>query len=224
MFLPSEGKRQRWSEFQNSVSTLREIVTSKGDTLPVACAAASVYLDLIDRVVVLLSQLDGAYESEHPNPTAIRSARLALRDEQRVFNLVDRAVRGLCDSIGMRTRIWFEESRRPFGIEHQDPSEELNALRMEHLMFETFYDKARVYGLPMFDWKPLRELMLEVQRNKENSKEIEDDDLKAMRTILQCVARDLNQSVKAVADQICQEGKQKVDRNKSGESAAEGGN
>lgn len=198
----SEDKLHRpGSDFDRAVDAVRETVAD-GDAIAIAGAAASVYAHFLDRIVSLSRRFDEARQVEHQGSREfMRAARLAMRDEQDLLDLADQAVRGLCDSLGIRRRIWLEASAKAHGSDHDPPSDELAKLRLNYLLFQTFYEKSRLYGLPMVPFETLHDLMLKAQREKADKKKTEDHDQRILANIL----RHLNSETEELSESHFQE-------------------
>jgi len=219
--LPEAKANHLASDFQKIVDDLRETVGG-GNTGAISDAAGAVYVRLLDRAAAISSRLDQA-RREGSQAKDLGAARLALRDERSVFDLADRALRGLYASLAMRLRLWFELSAKARGIDDSETaSEELRKLRVNYLFFQTFYEKARLYGLPMIPLQPLRDVMLEVQRRKAAKEQMEDSDQRAVTKIVEYLEREVEQMSKSVADQVAKEKLQTSNQDQSRESA-EGG-
>ena len=134
-----------------------------------------------------------------------RAARLAMRDEQDLLNLADRAVRGLYDSVGMRSRLWLDATAKAHGSDGEAPEGELAQLRLNYVFFEMFYEKARLYGTPMVPFEKLRDVMLKVQRKKADEKENKENDQRILSNILRHLNREIEEISGSVAEEIGRE-------------------
>jgi hypothetical protein len=200
---PSEANSdQPACDFQSAACALRETIRADGDAIAIAAAAASVYAHLLDRALALSRRFDDARQVEHQSSKEfIRAARLAMRDEQNLFELADQAVRGLCDSVGLRSRIWLEASANAHGSNDETPSDELAKLRLNYLFFQTLYEKSRLYGLPLVPFETLHEVMQKAQRMKADEKETEDHDQRVLANIL----RHLNKEIEELSESMTEE-------------------
>jgi hypothetical protein len=106
---------ERPSTFHQAVGLLSDAANPSKPTDAISSATAAIYVEFLWRVANISAQFDQA-----TNPTLLRSARFAIRDQQNLIAVADRCLRGVYDSLAVRPRLWLEQS----GIKYQEPAEE----------------------------------------------------------------------------------------------------
>ncbi|HVA94684.1 MAG TPA: hypothetical protein VNI36_07250 [Candidatus Dormibacteraeota bacterium] len=158
-----------------SLQTVAESISKRTDIETISVAMSALCLDALQRIIDVRSDLDRARELKTANDpswkNAMRTARFACRDEGKLLSLVNQAIRGLCECMGMRTRISFEEISKINARKYPDPSEELRRELTRLLCRNAMLEKAYLFKftLPEILW---------TEEMKEEMKKYVDDKIK----------------------------------------------
>ena len=138
-----------------SLQALTESITKRADAATLSVGMSELYLDALQRVIDARSEFDRARELKAANDprwkNAMRTARFACRDEEKFLCLVDRTIRGLCECMGMKTRIYFETIFEINARKSQDVPNELRQENMRLLLKNAMLTKAIVFNLKVPD-------------------------------------------------------------------------
>jgi hypothetical protein len=138
-----------------SLQALTESITKRADVATLSVRMSELYLDVLQRVIDARSEFDRARELKAANDprwkNAMRTARLACRDEEKFLCLVDRAIRGLCECMGMKTRIYFETISEINARKNQDVPDKLRQNNMRLRLTNMMLTKAIMFNLKVPD-------------------------------------------------------------------------
>jgi hypothetical protein len=133
------------------LQTVADRISQGADAISVASALSELYLSVLQRILQIRPDLDRARQLQRAHDPAwkqsARAARFACKDEKEYLCLVDQACRGLCDCLGIRSRISFEAIAKINERKYPDPSEELKRKHTGDLMMITMLKKAILYNL-----------------------------------------------------------------------------
>lgn len=130
-------------------------ISHGADATSAASALRELYFTALQRILRIRTDLDQARQLERAHDPgweqSARAARFACKNEMEYFRLLDQACRGLCDCVGMRTRISFETIAKINARKYQDPSEKLRRQHTRDLFMITLLRKSIIYNLPLPD-------------------------------------------------------------------------
>jgi hypothetical protein len=123
--------------------------------MSIVSALSELYLGELQRILPIGTNLDQAQQLQKAHDPgwkqSARAARFALKDELDYFRLIDRACRGLCDCLGIRTRILFETIDKIYARNNPLSPEELRQHHTGDLMMIMMLQKAIIYGISVPD-------------------------------------------------------------------------
>jgi hypothetical protein len=138
-----------------ALQTVADCISQDADAMSVASALSEQYISALQRILRIRIDLDRARQlqrAHHPGwEQLMRVARFAWKDEMEYFRLVDQACRGLCDCLGVKTRISFETIAKINARNDHDTPEELLQQHTRDLLEKTMLRKAIMYNLTLPD-------------------------------------------------------------------------
>lgn len=138
-----------------ALQAVADRISHDADAMSIASALSEQYMSALQRIPQIRTDLDRARQLQRAhNPgweQSARAARFACKDEMECFRLLDQVCRGLCDCLGMRTRISFETIAKINARNIQDTPEELLKQNTRYLFENTMLRKAIMYNLKLPD-------------------------------------------------------------------------
>jgi hypothetical protein len=136
-----------------SLQAVAESITKRVDIETLSVTICALYLDTMQRVSDARSNSDrvrGLKAGNDPRwKQAMREARFACKDEEKMLRLVDRVIRGLCECMGTRTRFSYQTMSEINACKYPDPSEQLRKENTRLLFRNLLLTKAILYGLTL---------------------------------------------------------------------------
>src|ERR1700674_2184351 len=145
------ARKSRSTHRHRVLQVVADRISQDADAMSVASALSELHLGVLQRIIHIGTDLDRVLELQRTHDPGwkqlARAARFACKDEVEYFRLFNQACRGLCDCLGIRTRISFEAIAKINERKYPDPSEELRRQHTGDLMMITMLRKAILYNL-----------------------------------------------------------------------------
>jgi hypothetical protein len=154
------ASKPRLTHRHRDLHAIADRISHDADAMSIASAVSEIYLSALQRIFHIGTALDRAQQLQSAHAPgwkqSMRAARFACKDEMEYLRLVDLACRGLCDCLGLRTRISFETIAKINAHKYQDPSEELRRHDPRDLLIIMIFQKSI-----MFNWRVPEELLFD---------------------------------------------------------------